>query len=56
MREIGGYRPCEYCNGTGEIVLTNEEWVCQLSTTEKSEFLSAMVKKAIEVHEKHGTT
>lgn len=19
MREIGGYRPCEYCNGTGEL-------------------------------------
>ena len=36
--------------------MTNEEWFCQLSTTEKSEFLSAMVKEAIEVYEKHGTT
>ena len=36
--------------------MTNEEWFCQLPTTEKSEFLSAMVKEAIEVHEKHGTT
>ena len=35
---------------------TNEEWFCQLPTTEKSEFLSAMAKEAIEVHEKHGTT
>ena len=23
MREIGGYRPCEYCNGTGEVKQTN---------------------------------
>ena len=37
-------------------VMTNEEWFCQLPTTEKSEFLSTMVKEAIEVHEKHGTT
>ena len=37
-------------------VMTNEEWFCQLPTTEKSEFLSAMVKEAVEVHEKHGTT
>ena len=35
---------------------TNEEWFCGLSTTEKSEFLSTMVKEAIEVHEKHGIT
>ena len=47
---------CDRCNGTGEIEQTNEEWFCQLPTTEKSEFLSAMVKEAIEVHEKHGTT
>ena len=39
-----------------ELELTNEEWFCQLPTTEKSEFLSAMVKEAIEVYEKHGTT
>lgn len=36
--------------------MTNEEWFCGLSTTEKSEFLSTMVKEAIEVHEKHGIT
>lgn len=47
---------CPVCDGTGEITLTNEEWFCQLPTTEKSEFLSAMVKEAIEVHEKHGIT
>ena len=35
MREIGGYRPCEYCDGTGEIVQTNEEWFCGLSIEEK---------------------
>ena len=56
----GGYKregiDCPKCDGKGEITLTNEEWFCQLSTTEKSEFLSAMAKEAIEVHEKHGTT
>ena len=47
---------CYCCRGRGVIEQTNEEWFCQLPTTEKSEFLSAMVKEAIEVHEKHGTT
>ena len=36
MHAIGGYRPCEHCNGTGKIVQTNEEWFCGLSTKEKS--------------------
>jgi len=36
--------------------MTNEEWFCQLPTTEKSEFLSAMVKQAIKVYAIHGTT
>ena len=36
--------------------MTNEEWFCQLHTTEKSEFLSAMVKQAIKVYEIHGCT
>ena len=36
--------------------MTNEEWFCQLPTTEKSEFLSAMVKQAIKVYEIHGCT
>ena len=44
------------CDVFKEQKQTNEEWFCQLPTTEKSEFLSAMVKEAIEVHEKHGTT
>ena len=35
MHAIGGYRPCEYCNGTGEIEGTNEEWFCSMSTEEK---------------------
>ena len=48
---------CEACNGTGVVEpLTNEEWFCQLPTTEKSEFLSAMVKQAIKVYEIHGCT
>ena len=48
--------PCRKCKGTGEIEVTNEEWFCQLPTTEKSEFLSAMVKQAIKVYAIHGTT
>jgi DnaJ-class molecular chaperone len=48
---------CEFCGGTGVIKpMTNEEWFCQLPTTEKSEFLSAMVKQAIKVYEIHGIT
>lgn len=39
MHAIGGYRPCEHCNGTGKIVQTNEEWFCGLSTKEKAEWL-----------------
>lgn len=47
---------CYACNGTGEVTMTNEKWFCQLPTTEKSEFLSAMVKQAIKVYEIHGCT
>ena len=32
--------PCEGCDGTGEIEVTNEEWFCQLSTKEKAKVLS----------------
>ena len=39
MHAIGGYRPCEHCNGTGKIVHTNEDWFCGLSTEEKAKFL-----------------
>ena len=39
MREIGGYRTCNYCDGTGEIVQTNEEWFCSLPTEEKAKWL-----------------
>ncbi len=37
---------CDMCHGTGEVQMTNEEWFCSLSTTEKAEFLSTMAKKA----------
>ncbi len=39
MHAIGGYRPCEHCNGTGKIKTTNEEWFCALSTEEKAKVL-----------------
>ena len=48
---------CEFCGGTGVIKpLTNEEYFCSLSRADKAEFLAAMVKEAIKVYEKHGTT
>ena len=40
MREVGGYRPCEYCNGTGEIVQTNEEWRRTCSTEEFAKWMA----------------
>ena len=43
MHAIGGYRPCEHCNGTGKIVQTNEEWFCSLSTEEKAEHIKIIL-------------
>ena len=43
MHQCGGYRPCEHCNGTGKIKVTNEEWFCSLSTEEKADLLSELV-------------
>ena len=31
---------CPFCNGTGEIEVTNEEWLCSLSTEEKARFIT----------------
>lgn len=42
MHAIGGYRPCEHCNGTGEIEVTNEEWFNSLPTEEKAEFYAKL--------------
>ena len=36
--------PCEECNGTGEIEVTNEEWLEQASTEEKAKLLSKLCK------------
>ena len=47
MHAIGGYRPCEHCNGTGKIVQTNEEWFCSLSTEEKAEWLTEFAIRLI---------
>ena len=38
MHAIGGYRPCEHCNGRGKIKVTNEEWFNGLSITEKAKW------------------
>lgn len=33
------YRRCERCHGTGEVTLTNEEWLRQASTEELADIL-----------------
>ena len=43
MHQCGGYRPCEHCNGTGEIELTNEEYLCTCSTEERAKFLTEVI-------------
>ena len=42
MHQCGGYRPCEHCNGTGKVDMTNEEWLEQASTEEKALFLARL--------------
>lgn len=39
MREVGGYRPCEHCNGTGKIEVTNDEWRRTCSTEEFAKWI-----------------
>lgn len=36
----GGNVPCYACKGTGDMEVTNEQWLCLLSTEEKAEWLS----------------
>lgn len=38
---------CVYCDGTGEIEQTNEEWFCRLSTEEKAEFFANIYPKSV---------
>ena len=38
---------CAYCNGTGKLPMTNEEWRRTCSTEEFAEFLSDVVFNAI---------
>jgi hypothetical protein len=35
--------PCRKCNGTGEITLTNEEYLCTCSTEERAKFLTEVI-------------
>ena len=41
--------PCTVCDGKGEIKMTNEEWLCSLSTEEKAEFMSNNCGHAIDL-------
>ena len=36
---------CLFCNGTGEIEVTNEEWFCGLSTEEKAKWMFRLTYK-----------
>ena len=43
ISEYGGsceYIKCTECGGTGIVGMTNEEWLCQLSTEEKAECIT----------------
>ena len=42
---------CKYCNGTGEIEQTNEEWLCSLSTEEKAEAITDFIKRIAKAEE-----
>jgi len=35
--------PCRKCNGTGEIEVTNEEYLCTCSTEERAKFLTEVI-------------
>lgn len=34
---------CEFCGGTGEIEVTNEEYLCTCSTEERAKFLTEVI-------------
>ena len=38
---------CAYCNGTGKLPMTNEEWFCGLSTEEKAKFFKDISEKCL---------
>lgn len=42
IHAIGGYRPCEHCNGTGKIPQSNNEWFCSLSIKDKAVVLAEL--------------
>lgn len=44
MYEDGDFIDCMYCGGTGniEVVMTKEEWLCQLNTIEKAEVIAQL--------------
>ena len=50
MREIGGYRPCEYCNGTGELAEQNKTNFDQV--TASPEALAKFINKAERIYER----
>ena len=51
IRSWGSYMPCDYCNGTGEVWQTSEEWFCGLSTKEKAKVITDFVKRIAKAEE-----
>ena len=39
---------CEFCGGTGEIEVTNEEWLKQCTTEQLAEFLADKCNEVVE--------
>lgn len=42
---------CEMCNGTGDVDMTNEEWLQTATTEQLAEWISSVVQKAISIKE-----
>lgn len=49
MREIGGYRPCEYCNGTGKLAEQKQTNFDQVTASPEvlAEFIADHSRKLI---------
>ena len=45
--KVWGDPPCDECNGTGQIEMTNEEWLDGLSTEEKAKWIATQCGDAV---------
>ena len=42
---------CDMCHGSGEVPMTNEEWIKQANTEQLAEWMASVVQKAISIKE-----